>query len=244
MNALIANLKLIPNQITAVRFILIPVMWILALGGFSGYLGIGLIICLVSDALDGYLARRLKQSSEFGAKFDSLADNLLIPSALLWLLVIKPTALQEHPVMSVLAVATYLSSLTVGWIKFKQFGNLHLYLSKVSGLAQYIFIIHTFISRQYNPWLFYLTISLFFLSSLETLLMQIICPAVNQRLGLILFVLHILDQSDIFTLKPVYRNSRPTLVSMILRSINGFVRLIYGGSIPAPEYVNLRLRVH
>lgn len=241
---------MIPNQITAIRFFLIPVMWILIVVGLSNYIGIGLIVCFISDALDGYLARRLKQTSEFGAKFDSLADNILIPSALIWLGICKPSVFQENLVLSILAISTYISSLIVGWIKFKQLGNLHLYLSKISGLIQYIFIIYTFIASQYSQWLFYFTISLFFLSSLETLILQIVSINVNQRMGSILFVFHILDQSKIFPLeaKPKSRkielnagNVCPfnqlgnTSFSMFRVYLFRLFRVIYGGDIPKPE---------
>jgi hypothetical protein len=74
----------------------------------------------------------------------------------------------------------------VGLVKFRTFGNLHLYLSKFSGAVQYIFIICTFLSGTYNAWLDYLTMSVFFLSSLETLVLQIITSDVNKRTGSIL----------------------------------------------------------
>jgi phosphatidylglycerophosphate synthase len=57
-------------------------MWGMVMVGLSRYLAIGLMVCLISDALDGYMARRLNQVTKFGGIFDSLADNILIPSAL------------------------------------------------------------------------------------------------------------------------------------------------------------------
>ena len=181
-------LRLIPNQITAVRFMLVQAMWGLALTGLSGYIGMVLIICLISDALDGHMARRLNQVTDFGGKFDSLADNLLILSAVIWILMFKPVVLEDHSLLCLLAICTYITSLAVGWIKFKQVGNLHLNLSKVSGVVQYVFIIHTFIFGTYSPWLFYLTISIFFLSSLETLLLQLIVHEVNGHMRSIVFI--------------------------------------------------------
>ena len=44
------------------------------------------------SALDGQLARRLHQRSKLGAELDSLADNLLVPSALAWLVLLRPEA--------------------------------------------------------------------------------------------------------------------------------------------------------
>jgi hypothetical protein len=69
-----SNLRLIPNQITAIRFILIPLMWVWAFQEQITYIGIGLAISLVTDLLDGAVARKLNQTSDFGSKFDSLSD--------------------------------------------------------------------------------------------------------------------------------------------------------------------------
>lgn len=46
-------------------------------------------LCFLSDALDGYFARKLKQNTRLGAFLDPLGDKLLIDSAFL-LLVNKP----------------------------------------------------------------------------------------------------------------------------------------------------------
>ncbi len=185
-----SNLRLIPNQITAVRFLLVPVMWGMVFVGLPEYLGIGLVVCLISDALDGHIARRLGQVTEFGGKFDSLADNILVPSAAVWLLMFTPEAFMDHPVISAVAIGTYIASIMVGLIKFRRFGNLHLYLSKASGVVQYVFVIHTFNTGTYSIWLFYITVSILFLSSLETLILQLFSPEVNERMGSILFVYH------------------------------------------------------
>ncbi len=181
------NLKLFPNQITLVRLLMVPVMWALALLHMPEWIGIGLIVCFISDALDGHTARTLNQVTEFGGKFDSLADNLLIPSALVWLMMLRPEVFADRPFPALAAIGTYLVSITVGWIKFRRFGNLHLYLSKASGAVQYVFIIHALSSSSYNLWLYYFTVGVFFLSSLETLVLQLVRTDVSGDLKSILF---------------------------------------------------------
>lgn len=173
------NLKLLPNQITLVRLVMVPVMWTLAFLHLPAWIGVALIVCLISDALDGYTARALNQVTEFGGKFDSLADNLLIPSALVWLFMLRPEIFADRPLPSLIAIGTYSASIAVGWIRFRRFGNLHLYLSKASGVVQYFFIIQALLSSSYNVWLYYFTVGVFFLSSLETLLLQLVRTEVN-----------------------------------------------------------------
>jgi phosphatidylglycerophosphate synthase len=234
MDIILYNLKLIPNQITAVRFLLVPIMWIMSFTGFSNYLGICLIICFFSDALDGHLARRLKQTTEFGARFDSLADNILIPSSLIWLLLFKPAVFIENPVLSILAIGTYTTSIIVGWVKFKQFGNLHLYLSKLSGLVQYVFIIHTFLASQYSYWLYYLTTSIFFLSSLETLILQLVRTHINEQMGSILCVYHLIDCSKLW---------RSLCINSQVQQLGANVANRHSDQISAPAFLYIVFRL-
>lgn len=76
----------LPNRITVTRFF-IPLVFIPALMGpwlYGRLVALLLfIIGMVSDWLDGYLARRLQCMSNFGRLMDPLADKVLVVSALI-----------------------------------------------------------------------------------------------------------------------------------------------------------------
>jgi cardiolipin synthase len=72
----------VPNLISLVRLALIPVfVWLLA--GKEDPLLAGLLLGVIgsTDWVDGYLARRLDQVSEFGKVLDPLADRLAVAAA-------------------------------------------------------------------------------------------------------------------------------------------------------------------
>ena len=76
----------VPNVITAVRVVLaIVIACLLFLGGKSEILAAGvlLIIAASTDWLDGFLARRLGQSSLVGSLFDLVADEILFMPTLI-----------------------------------------------------------------------------------------------------------------------------------------------------------------
>jgi len=80
------NMWTIPNQITLFRIILIPIFIIVFYLPISwNHFGAFAVFWLasVSDALDGYLARKLNQSSAFGAFIDPVADKLMVAAALI-----------------------------------------------------------------------------------------------------------------------------------------------------------------
>lgn len=78
----------IPIALTLLRILLIPVFVALFyLPSAWSYLGTAAIFGLaaLTDWLDGYLARRLNQSTRFGAFLDPVADKLMVAIALVLL---------------------------------------------------------------------------------------------------------------------------------------------------------------
>ncbi len=78
----------IPNSLTMLRVVLIPVFVVLFyVEQHWSYLASAAVFTLaaITDWLDGYLARRLGQSTPFGAFLDPVADKLMVVVALVML---------------------------------------------------------------------------------------------------------------------------------------------------------------
>lgn len=85
----------LPNKLTIFRIILVPIMVIIPLLNIQGaWLGIPytywiinliFIVASITDKLDGYLARKNNQVTNFGKFADPLADKILVLSAMLLL---------------------------------------------------------------------------------------------------------------------------------------------------------------
>src|SRR3989338_7821913 len=82
---ILKNFKKLPNQITLLRILLLPFMYHLAYSGNKQALTLLFIIAGITDAIDGYVARRFKQASRFGVKLDSFADYLIYLSLVPWM---------------------------------------------------------------------------------------------------------------------------------------------------------------
>ena len=88
-NTVSAPLRQLPNALTIVRFVAIPLFVVLLVrdqDGPSWPAGIVFALAAITDQLDGWLARRWRVESAFGKVADPLADRLMIDAAviLLW----------------------------------------------------------------------------------------------------------------------------------------------------------------
>ena len=79
---LFTNMWTIPNVLTMIRLILVPVFVILFLKGYRMASLAVFVAASLTDMLDGYLARKLNQITDFGKLFDPLADKLMVLSAM------------------------------------------------------------------------------------------------------------------------------------------------------------------
>jgi cardiolipin synthase (CMP-forming) len=91
----------VPNLLSALRLLLLPVFLWLVLGPEADGLAVlVLVVSGLSDYLDGYVARKLDQASRLGAILDPVADRLYILATViglaardiipLWLAIILP----------------------------------------------------------------------------------------------------------------------------------------------------------
>ena len=78
----------IPNSLTLLRIILVPVIVIFLIDGDYPGAMIIFIIAGITDGLDGFLARILKQKTVLGAYLDPLADKALLISSFITLSVL------------------------------------------------------------------------------------------------------------------------------------------------------------
>ena len=84
----VSTLTSLPNLLTLMRIVLIPVLIVvfyLPLPGAHAFAAVIFALACITDWLDGYLARKLKQISPFGAFLDPVADKLIVASTLLLL---------------------------------------------------------------------------------------------------------------------------------------------------------------
>ena len=104
----------LPNVLTLARIALIPLLIVVfylpwRLAGPAAALVF--LTGAVTDWLDGYLARRWRQTSPFGRFLDPVADKLLVAAALVLLVDSYPRALVTLPALVIIAREITVSAL-------------------------------------------------------------------------------------------------------------------------------------
>lgn len=78
----------IPNSLTVSRIVMVPILVLVFYWPFENHqlVAAGLFgLAAITDWIDGYLARKLGQMTEFGAFLDPVADKLMVAVALVLL---------------------------------------------------------------------------------------------------------------------------------------------------------------
>jgi CDP-diacylglycerol--glycerol-3-phosphate 3-phosphatidyltransferase len=104
----------IPNILTLLRIILIPVLVVVFYLPVQWAHQISAAIfgiAALTDLLDGYLARRLQQASAFGAFLDPVADKLMVAVALVLLVQDNPSPLFAIPAAIIIGREIAISAL-------------------------------------------------------------------------------------------------------------------------------------
>ncbi|AGY54883.1 CDP-Alcohol Phosphatidyltransferase [Bacteroidales bacterium CF] len=148
------NIINVPNFISLYRLLAFPVIFFMALTGREQWFVILLCISLVSDVLDGNIARLFKLQTHFGAALDNLADIFTYAMAILGLFIFKWTDIKPHSWILFLFLGIFILSYIVSFARFGKIPGLHLYSAVSAGYAQSIFFFVLFVWGFY-PWMLY-----------------------------------------------------------------------------------------
>ncbi|MCP4976261.1 MAG: CDP-alcohol phosphatidyltransferase family protein [Maribacter sp.] len=142
--------------------LLVALIWIGERELFTWFL----LVSYSTDAIDGYLARKLKISSARGSQLDSIGDQITLVVGLIGLLVFENEFMMANYVLILIAFVPYILQMILAFYKYGKATAFHTYLAKSSAVLQGFFILFTlFFAPVY--WLFYLMIVIGVLETIE-----------------------------------------------------------------------------
>ena len=165
----------IPNVITSYRLFMAPVILYFIISGQEKLFAIFLVINLLTDAVDGYIARRFKMETEIGARLDAFADYFTYILVFIGLFVFRLDELKPYLVSAVIFISMLVLTVIVSLIKFRKFHSYHTIIEKSGGYVQALFFIGLFTVGLIVP-LYYFMIVLGILGAIETIAIDILIP--------------------------------------------------------------------
>lgn len=139
-------------------------------------------ISLLTDFLDGIIARLFNMKTEIGARLDSWADTGTFICAFFAIYFFKWEILRPHWPVLLVFFAVWILSYIIVFVKFKGLIGLHTYLFKITGYLQGAFIMILFLAGFY-PWLFYISLAVGTLACVEEIIIILLIqqPVTNVK---------------------------------------------------------------
>lgn len=125
-----------------------------------------LLISYLTDAIDGYLARKLRLTSTRGSQLDSFGDQITLISGLLGLYYFEREFILNNLTLILIAFIPYIIQMLIAYFKYGKSTAFHTYLAKISAIVQSVFILWAlFFNPEYI--LFYIMIVMGVLETIE-----------------------------------------------------------------------------
>ena len=129
-----------------------------------------LLISYSTDAIDGYLARKLKIESPRGSQLDSFGDQITLIVGLIGLFYFENEFINTNLILILIAFVPYIIQMLIAYFKYGKATAFHTYLAKLSAILQSVFILTSlFFEPQYV--LFYIMIVIGIIETIEEIIL-------------------------------------------------------------------------
>lgn len=125
-----------------------------------------LLISYLTDAVDGYLARKLKITSARGSQLDSFGDQITLVMGLIGLFYFETDFIKTNLILILIAFVPYIFQMILAYLKYGKATAFHTYFAKLSAVVQSVFILYALFFSPHDT-LFYIMIGIGLLETLE-----------------------------------------------------------------------------
>jgi phosphatidylglycerophosphate synthase len=162
------------NLVTLFRIVAFPVLLVLIFTDrihiFAGLL----ILSFLTDAADGYLARKFDATSVLGARLDSIGDDLTILAAVVGLWVVKSDFILSEIIAFAIPFGFFLAQMILAFVRYGKMTSFHTYGAKAAAIFQGFFLCSMFLFDPPVYPVFYATAILTTLELIEEIIIVIL----------------------------------------------------------------------
>ena len=162
----------IPNILSLSRIAMAPFLLVVSYYGSENLFFIFFSLMLISDVLDGYIARKLHQCTKIGSKLDSIGDYVTymsVPFATWWL---WPEIIHEEALYIGIAFTLFLVPGILGRIKFGQMVAYHTLITKTVAVAMSVGLVIILFTK--HNLVFHIAVYLLVLEAVESMIITFV----------------------------------------------------------------------
>lgn len=160
----------IADWLSIYRIVSFPVLLYFVFMGQRELFSWFLAASFFTDAIDGFIARKLHIESKTGTKLDSIGDTLTLIVSIAGLFQFEWKFITDHAIVLSLLVELYFFEMLLSYLRFGRASSFHTYLDKVSLFMQALLIL-SLLFWKYNPWIFYTALISGFVSTVEEIVL-------------------------------------------------------------------------
>lgn len=164
-----------PNALSIARIFAAPVLVLLVIGDYERAFAWLLVAALLTDAIDGWMARGLHLESRIGARLDSVGDSAIWYAALAGIVGFHGDMLASHRFLVGTIVATWVLESALALWRYHRLSSFHTYASKTAGVLLSVYVVVLFVVG-HQPWLLYLAGGASLLANLEEIVLLRLLP--------------------------------------------------------------------
>ncbi len=161
-----------PNLLSGFRIVASPGLVILAYFEQTLWMACLAFLLIVTEWLDGFLARRLHVESATGARLDTIGDAAFYASLMGAVTVLSPALILAEAPWIVVAIGSYLVSWLASWMKFQRLPSYHTWAAKGAWLVVGAGIVC--LLAELNAWPFRAAMIFVVLVNLEAVLITLV----------------------------------------------------------------------
>ncbi len=164
----------LPNALSALRILLAPASLVAALAGSRPWFAGLLAAALLTDAIDGYLARRLNAETDFGRKLDSAADYVTMLIGIAGIALLWPDIMRRELPRVFAALGAFFAVIVYGFVRLGRAPCYHTWASKAFAVACALSLIPLLAGWSAAP--FHAAIALQVLAGVEEIAIAMVIP--------------------------------------------------------------------
>ena len=169
------NPKRWPNLLSGMRIALMPAVLLAAIAGSRAWFVVLVAASLLTDALDGFLARKLNAFSDFGRKLDSAADYLTMITGLAGIALLWPEIVRRELPWIIAGLAAFFGVIVFGFVRLGHAPCYHTWAAKIGVIGCALSMIPLLSGWSAVP--FHVMVGLQILAAVEEVIISLLIPA-------------------------------------------------------------------